>query len=165
MLERIALYNELLAEHKGQILNYCCFVAVEHDATRDLVQEVCAALWAAMERYDPAFGPRQRNRWVQKVMRHTVYDFLFRRRRVATLPLEGAEGLAAPGDEAGEVLEELMAYLTDEERRLMQRLFEGYTRAEIAQEYGLQPGGIDQRVARITKKMKSIYAKLYEEGK
>ncbi len=156
------LYSDLLAEHGGQILNYCCMIGVDLDTTRSLVQEVNIAIWLALDRLDPSSSPRQVNRWIQKVMRHTIYDYCFRRRRISTQPLDNTIPLPAPDNADRELLDELVSYLPADDRLLMQQLLDGYSRAEIAAADGITRNAVDQRVHRIVNKMKTIYSKLYE---
>lgn len=59
-------------------------------------------------------------------------------------------------DYAGDV-EEMLAVLTDDERRLMQMRLDGYDGAEIADALGISPSAVYTRTNRILKKLRTKF--------
>lgn len=159
--DKYCRYNELLHDFGRHIVGYCSRHAVGRAETRELVQDVMVALWQRMDYLDPASTPRQVNRWLQRLMRQAVFDRYFRRRPLPTVPVEEA---AAVSDDEGhdrELLDDLVSRLDPDERQLIAERLEGYTPAEMAEQHRTTVNTMNQRLSRITKKLKTIYNQLY----
>ena len=154
-------YEELLHDFGRHIASYCSRHAVGRVETRELVQDVMVAVWEGLDRLDAASTPRQVNRWLHKLMRHAVYDRYFRRKALPTVPLEMAGDVADSETCDRELLDDLVSRLSPDEQELIRERFEGYTPAEMAAKRNLTVNTLNQRMSRITQKLKTIYGQLY----
>ena len=154
-------YNELLRDFGRHIVGFCSRHAVGRTETRELVQDVMVSLWLRMDYLDPASTPRQTNRWLQRLMRQAVFDRYFRRKPLPTVPLEEAEGVSESTTADRELLYDLVSHLDAAERQLITERLEGYTPTEMAERHNTTVNTMNQRLSRITKKLKTIYNQQY----
>lgn len=154
-------YDALLHDFGRHIASYCSRHAVGRGETRELVQDVMVTLWQKIDNLDPASSPRQVNRWLHKLMRQVVFDRYFRRRQPTTVPLDEVTGMAESEDYDRELLDALVAHLDPDEQELIRERFEGYSPAEMANKRDLTVNTLNQRLSRITKKLKTIYEQQY----
>lgn len=154
-------YDVLLNDFGRHIASYCSRHAVGRGETRELVQDVMVTLWQKLDNLDPASTPRQVNRWLHKLMRQVVFDRYFRRRQPTTVPLDEVAGMSESEDYDRELLDDLVAHLDPDEQQLIAERFEGYTPAEMAERHHTTVNTMNQRLSRITKKLKTIYEQQY----
>ncbi|MBQ6955152.1 MAG: RNA polymerase sigma factor [Bacteroidales bacterium] len=148
-------YEALLRDFGRHIEHYCfthCSSAFE---ASELVQAVLDKVWNGIATLRPDSSSRQVNRWLQKVMRSAAADW-FRRRRGHTVPLEATALVADQPSYDTELLDDLLSYLSDEERVLLQERLDGYSSAEIGERHGIAANAVDQRIFRIVNKLKQI---------
>ena len=130
----------------------------DHERCRDLVQEVCIALWLRFGGLRAGATPREERAWVRWVARTTL-DHLHRSKSVAERPLtvDIAETLVAtdPLKEQEEV-EHVMASFSPEEQRMVRLQLEGYRADEIAQLMGLKRDVVYQRMHRAVQKARRV---------
>ncbi len=151
MNNRHQSYTELLRRHRSLVWRLCWARARgDFERCRDLVQEVSLSLWEHYGRLRPGSGPLQERAWVFWHTR-TVLDHLHRRPSptLVALPAE----MPADEDDSREHLDDLLASLGDEDRRLVQLRLEGYDASEIAQQLRISRDAVYQRLHRIIERL------------
>ena len=157
-------YMALLEAFNRHIERYCVVHSNSRAEADDLMQEVFLAVWENIDGLHADSTPPQVNRWLYKVMR-TVFIRHLRRRPApgSTIDLaDVAEIQAEEPDYDDELVEELVAYLPDNDQQILSLRFAGYSNIEIAQRLGIKENTLNKRMSRITKKIKDIYTQLYE---
>lgn len=123
------------------------------DICLDLLQEVSLSLWEHYGDLRPGSNLFEERAWVFWHTR-TVLDHLHRRQRVPveTMSPEIVDNLCASDEEDN--LEDLVAFLSPDDRRIVRMRVEGYKAAEIAAELGVSRDVVYQRLHRIIIKLK-----------
>ena len=151
-------YTTLLLRHKETIWKLCRKYA-KHDADRcaDLVQEVSIALWEHFARLQPDASPLEEKNWVMSNTRLVLRN-IHRTKQLEFLPIDKSmeENIADNRDSSREQLKELFDELSDEERWIMQRRYEGYNAKEIGTMMNLSSNAVYQRIIRIIDKLQQI---------
>lgn len=161
--QRTDRYIALITRHKNLLFWLCCRSArFRRQQALDYHQDVLQRLWYSLDTLPVNASLGREKAWV----RLQVRSVLFAQRRdepPPTLPLNAAAGLADDDrqHEARELLDELMAYLRDDDRQLLQQQLDGYTAAEMAVDLRVTPHAVELRLARIRKRLRQIYEKLY----
>lgn len=154
-------YDELLQSYRRHIASYCSRHAVGRSENLALAQDVMVAIWQKLDYLDPSSTPRQVNRWLHKLMRQVVFDRYFRRRQPTMVPLDEVAAMQESEDYDSELLDDLMSHLDTDEQELLRERFSGFTPAEMAAKRNLAVNTLNQRMSRITKKLKTIYEQQY----
>lgn len=146
-------YTELLRRHRSLVWTLCWSRSRgDYERCRDLVQEVSLSLWEHYGRLRPDTGPLQERAWVVWHTR-SVLDHLHRRPSPTLVPL--TDDIAAESDDTSETVDELLASLSDADRRLVQLRLEGYDGDYIARELGVKRDVVYQRLHRIIEKLRT----------
>lgn len=155
-------YMALLGDFSRHIEHFCAIHSNRREDADDMMQEVFIMVWENIDGLREDSTPRQVNRWLQRVMRTVFIRHMRKQPRYSTSDLDDAKGLQVEQDDNAELIEELVAHLPAEDHQLMQERFEGYSNKEIAQRHGLKENTLNQRMSRITTKLRDIYIQLYE---
>ncbi|MBP5527497.1 MAG: hypothetical protein J6X79_03475 [Bacteroidales bacterium] len=155
----LTLYAELLHDHRQQILSYCWSHSTDLTDADILLVSITNALLRSIGTLRRDSTPRQRHRWLQRVMHHAYIDH--RATRPHSVPLTKAGAIAVESDEDTLLVEALLEHLTDDDRAFLQQRFHGYSPHEQALHYGVSDGAIHQRYHRIILKLRDIYNKYY----
>ena len=126
--------------------------------TKDLAQEVWIVLWQKFNQLDFSAPERQQRRWLERLAESTIID-LYRRENPMPEALtdEMAECIAdADSKQKAEELEEVMANLGPEERKLMRLYIEGYRGDEIAAIMGIKRNAVYLRIHRAVSKARRM---------
>ena len=158
----LQLYAEVLHDFRRHIIAFCYRHSESRLEAEQLSEEVVDAVRRSIGGLDPASTLQQRNRWLQKVMRHAYSDHR-QRRRVRTVPLDEAAGMAVGEDYDRELLEALLQHLSAAERDFLQEMFDGYTPAEMARRRDTSRNAIYQYYHRIVKKLRDAYKQHYAD--
>lgn len=128
----------------------------------DLVQEVFAVLSRCHPQLPPDASPRVERAWLRTATRN-VLNHLSRRPVVPTVPLTTKHDHAEDDGyrRRHELVDELAAYLDDDEHQLLQLHLDGFSNDEIAIILGIKTDAVRQRMHRIVGKMRATYEKLY----
>ncbi len=156
-------YTELLQTHRPQILRYCWKHGRDVVDCELLLDRVMQNIWKGMRTLRADSSPRQRNRWLQVVMRHALADHLAAHREVLVYANLECRPLPPDVDYDSELLDALLQHLGEDDRTFLRERFEGYTPAEQAQRRGMTVDAIHHRYSRLVKKLKTIYQKYYAE--
>lgn len=161
-------YATFLEQFRGNITRFCIYYSNNCNDAEDLMQEIFAAIWVNLPKLQADCTPRQANRWLYKLMFYVWFKHLRNSRQPKHMPqallekLEYSDHDSESRAELAALLEELAAYLTEEDDRiLVEELRQGYTAAEIAQRYSYTIGATRTRISRLKDKLKTIYDKLY----
>lgn len=161
-------YASFLVHFRGNITRFCIYYSNNRDDAEDLMQEIFAAIWVGLPTLWVDCTPQQANRWLYKLMYSVWFKHLHHSKKHKHMPqalLERLEYSDTDSDSRAELaalLEELAAYLTEEDDRiLVEELRQGYTAAEIAQRHSYTIGATCTRISRLRDKLKTIYDKLY----
>ncbi|MBR1766100.1 MAG: sigma-70 family RNA polymerase sigma factor [Bacteroidales bacterium] len=127
----------------------------EKERCKDLVQEVCLALWRGFSNLREKENIKLEKAWVWWHIR-TQISHLERERKEDTLPddYEKADVDALLSEERKEALEEIMTPLGKREREVVAMRMEGYDYQEIGQQMGISAAGAKQTMYRAMEKMK-----------
>jgi RNA polymerase sigma factor (sigma-70 family) len=151
-------YTKILLRHKKLIWRLCRRYA-KHDAKRcsDLVQEVSIALWEYYGRLQPDAGTLEETWWVLSVTRLVLRN-MHRHKREEEQPMADwmADTIADNSNNDSDRVQELLAELPEEDRRLIQLRLDGYSGSEIGEIMGLKRDAVYQRIKRIIDKLKQI---------
>lgn len=151
-------YTTLILRHKKLIWHLCRRYA-RRDADRccDLVQEVSVALWEYYGRRKPGSGLVAERRWVA-LNTNTLLRNMHRAGRATETPVDNWQesAIADDCDHARDLVQDLMAALPDDDRKLLQLRLDGYSGSEIGEQMGLSRDAVYQRINRIIKKLKQI---------
>ena len=154
-----AFYEGLVIRNAG-LIRWLCLRQADGDQSLcdDLVQEVLVGLWLHLDSYRRLVPEKV---WIGWQGRTILYDY--RRHRLPPperLAYEVADSLAEESLHAREQLEELTAYLTEEERQLVQKHLDGYKTKEIAQQMDLTPNAVYKRMKKVMEKLRYINDKI-----
>ena len=151
-MDRQKGYTELLRRHRPLVWTLCWARAHgDYERCRDLVQEVSLSLWEHYGRLRPDAGLLQERAWVFWHAR-SVLDHLHRRPTPILVALP--DNMAAPEDDSRELLDELLATLSDDDRLLVTLRLEGYDAAEIARRMNIGRDAVYQRLHRIIERLR-----------
>lgn len=152
IIERQFRYLAMLRIFERHIVNYCYSHSNGVEDAQDLSQDIMVLIWEKLDTLKPNSTPQQQNRWLYKVMRTAFVRHLWHKPRIKTIPLSAADNVANEEDSDG--LEELLDCLNDDDRRLLEAYFQGYTHVEVAKAFGLSNEAARQRYHRIIKRLK-----------
>ena len=154
-------YCSLMERHRTTVWRACWrFAHGNPEWCKDMVQEVWIALWLRFDQLRVDANPLQQRAWVWRVARSVLVD-LYRKHEPETVPLDAIRDLPdlPASAEMAELVDDLMARLGDEERRLLQMRLDGYDAVEMAQALGIERNAVYQRVNRIIKKLRKEYGR------
>lgn len=149
----------MLRHHRATVWRLC----LQHshgdiERCRDMMQEVCIALWLHFDQLRPDASLQEERSWVCWQCRSAL-DLL---RRKEHLPLqrlpEGAEESLPTDDSATrrEDVDELLSAVNDDERCVIQLRLDGYDADEIADVMGVGRNAVYQRIHRAISKMRRL---------
>lgn len=151
-------YQALLKRHGWLVWRRCWLRARgDRERCRDLMQEVFIGLWLRFDSLRPGCSVAEERAWVRWVTR-SVLDHQGRRQQAETVALtpELEDTLAEPADESlSEQLDDYLATLSDDDRRLMQMQLDGYCADEIAAQMGIARDAVYQRIHRAVARMRA----------
>lgn len=147
-------YTELLLRHRPLVWALCWRRARgDYERCRDLVQEVSLSLWEHYGRLRPGAGPLQERAWVVWHTR-SVLDHLHRRPSPTLVPLP--DDMPAEVNDTDDTLDDLLAALPPDDRRLVQLRLEGRDGAYIAEKLGIKRDAVYQRLHRIIERLRML---------
>ena len=150
-----------MLRHRTTVWRTCSrFAHNDKERARDLVQEVYLALWLRFDQLGAGANQWQQRVWAWRTTRSVLVD-LYRKHEPETVPLDAIRDLPdlPASAEMAELVDDLMARLGDEERRLLQMRLDGYDAVEMAQALGIERNAVYQRVNRIIKKLRKEYGR------
>ena len=145
-------YTELLRRHRQLVWMLCWTRAHgDYERCRDLVQEVSLSLWEHYGRLRPQATALQERAWVLWHTR-TVLNHLHRRPSPTLVPLSAD----VPADDTNgrETIDDLLALLGNDDRRLVTMRLEGYDADEISEALGIKRDAVYQRLHRIIERLR-----------
>lgn len=154
-------YEAFMLRHRTTVWRTCSrFAHNDKERARDLVQEVYLALWLRFDQLGSGANQWQQRVWAWRTTRSVLVD-LYRKHEPETVPLDAIRDLPdlPASAEMAELVDDLMARLGDEERRLLQMRLDGYDAVEMAQALGIERNAVYQRVNRIIKKLRKEYGR------
>lgn len=154
-------YISLLATYRRHIAHFCVSHCDNRADAEDLAQDIYAALWRSIATLQPDSTPRQQNRWLFRLMRGVYARRLRKKLPFLHADIDKVAGLVQPVDNNREIINDLAADLSDDERLLLARHLDGYSAEELAAEFGVTSAVIRKRMQRIKEKIiikrKEIY--------
>ncbi|MCR5445822.1 MAG: sigma-70 family RNA polymerase sigma factor [Bacteroidales bacterium] len=162
--QRDERYLDLIERYQDPIF-WLCYrrASFRRQLAFDYQQEVRLRIYTSLDTLSPDATPRQEHAWVVSQARSVLSNLA--RHEHPTLPL-GAAGLLVDHDaqrEARETIDELMAYLPDDERLLLTQQLEGYSVDEIASGLHLPEPAVRKRISRAKQHLRDIYNRLYNQ--
>ena len=161
--ERIYAFYTGLVRRNASLIRWLCLREARGDQALcdDLTQEALLGLWLHLDSYRRSLPESV---WIRWKVRTILYAY--RRHRLPPpeqLAFDVADNLAEEACHARESLEELTAYLTPDERALIQQRLEGYSTAEIAERQGTTDSAIYKRLAKVMEKLRIINEKINKQ--
>lgn len=152
-------YEEMVRRHTGLIRRVCVLRSGgDEELCRELEQEVAIGLWLHLDSYIPG---RAEAAWVYWRARKVVYDYFHRRLPPPDLlSQEIVDTMAEETSQGCELLEEIMAYLDPEERRLLKLRLEEESVADMAARLQCSTNAVYKRLEHVIKKARKINEKL-----
>ncbi len=162
--QRTDRYIELMKRQEKVIFWLCCrYARFRRDRSLDLMQDVRERIWRTLDHLAVDASPDQERAWVRWQTR-SVLDRHRRHAALPTAPLDQADDVAdAELDretERQELLDELMAFLPPDDRRLLQRQLQGYSAQEIAAELHLSAHTVQNRLSLARQRLSQIYTQI-----
>ena len=149
----------MLRRHRPMVWRLCLqHSRGEKERCRDLMQEVCIALWLHFGQLRPDASPLEERAWVRWQCRSAL-DLLRRKEHLTLHPLPTGIEETLPADsgtEQREAVDELLSALKPDEQRLMRLQLDGYPTDEIARLMGIGTGTVYQRVYRAMAKLRRV---------
>ena len=148
-------YSELVLRHEWVIRMLCLRHTDDDEELKDLVQEVRIGLWECYAACGGSLGAWPEGLWV---FWHTRSVTSRRRRKGKTelvrLDAQMLESIAADGDAAKELVDELAEGLAPRYAELLRQLREGYSVAEIAEMSGEPIATVKSRRQRLVEQLR-----------
>lgn len=151
-------WEALVKRHQDRVLNLAYQFTGDRDEARDLAQEIFVRLYLRLDQYDPA---RPFRFWFNSLARNLCIDHYRSRRekqRLATVALEAADRIAAPGpspdrhlarrEERDLILAALDALSAISREAIVLKDLQEMTLEEIARSLDLPIGTVKSRVFR-----------------
>lgn len=164
-LSQATLYADLM-EHYGSMMNNLCMLQARNlDEAKQLQLVAENAVWNAVAKL-PSHA-RTNRRWFFTVVRHAFIDHYRKKRKTVSLDQLTAPSLLSIDTRHDdttamrETIDEISAHLAPNELHIINRIIEGYTTQEIAQELGISYDSMRQRKHRTIQKMIKIRKELY----
>lgn len=153
-------YSPIILEFERQMYTYCYYILQDHEETKDAVQEIFIKVYMNLHQYTRQVSFSS---WLYKVAYHHLINMKQKQGRWLKLIDRCKEQQPAPAISPYESeIDELLAYLTTEERHiLLLKSVEQYSFEEIGEVMGIQPPTLRKRYERIRKK---LLAKAKKEG-
>ncbi len=156
----LSLYAELMQAYRQHMLNFCWDHSANPAEADMLLVAVTNDLLRSVGTLRPDSTPRQRFRWLQRVMRHAYADY--RTKSPGIVPLSKVPDIAVETDEEAELVNAMLQHLSDDERSFVEERLQGYKPQEQASMHHISCDAVYQRHHRILMKLRTIYAKYYE---
>lgn len=147
-----------MVRHHKTVWRTCWrFAKGDEEQCKDLMQEVFIMLWLRFDELRTDVNEWQQRAWVKKISQSVLID-LYRHRETKTERLceTMANSLPDTPTDYTEHLDDLMAHLSSDDRRLMQMRLDGYDASEIASELGIMRNTVYQRMHRAMEKARKI---------
>ena len=154
---------ELLLRHQRFVWWLCLRHALgEVEYGGDLVQEVFAVLSRCDPQLPPDASPKMERAWLRTASRNVLRN-RSRHPVVPTVTLTAKHDRAEDDDyrRRRELVNELAAYLDDDDRQVLQLHLDGFSPADIGIILGAKADTVRHRLSRLVPKMRAIYEKLY----
>lgn len=152
-------YNGLLLRHRSMLWRMCWLRSHgQWDCCCDLMQEVAIALWKNRGKLRPGSTQQEERAWVRWQAR-SVFDSQRRHKTLYTVPIDDAlaHTLAASDSSAtDETVDDALAALGPDERRMVRLRLDGYCADEIADLLGIGRDAVYQRLHRAVVKMRRV---------
>lgn len=156
MDERQETYGALLKRHWAMLWRMCWrHAGGDRSRCEDLMQEVCIALWENREKLRTGATSGEERAWVRWQARSVFYQ-TERRKGPKYVSIDTVEN-DYPAEDAQTVderIEEILAVLSSDERRMVRMRMEGYDGKEIGEAMGVSRDAVYQRIGRAIRKMR-----------
>lgn len=153
-------FEAFIQIHRDAIRHYCWqYAGGDDERCKDLVQEVCIALWLHFDELRDDANKWQQRAWVKKITHSKLVDLYRRGERLPLVSLTNAMSATIPDSNSSsreEDLEEIMVALNPEERVLVRMYIDGYRGEEIADIMRLKRGAVYQRMFRVMSKVRKV---------
>ena len=160
--QSLELYGEIQLAFWQHIVSFCRKHSKDLDEAEVLCDKIIKAVRRGIGGLNPESSQRQRNRWLQRVMR-TAYADYCRSQQYTLVPLEEALEVADGEAYDHELLMSLLEHLTPGERAFTDLLLKGYHVQEIPAMLGITLATAYQRYHRIVLKLRGVYYRLYAD--
>lgn len=153
-------YAPIIRQFERQMYTYCYYIFRNHAETEDAVQEIFIRAYMNLHQYSNQVSF---SAWLYKVAYHHLINIKKKQDRLLKLMDRCQEQHPVPDISPHQtVVEELLTYLTAEERHiLLLKSVEQYRFEEIGEVMGIKPATLRKKYERIRKK---LMAKAKEEG-
>lgn len=151
-------YEKLMERHRTLLFQHCWrYAGGDADRCRDMVQEVCLAVWSGLEGLRPGATDAEERVWLSLVMRRTLFNG---RRGTSPDPARLEAVLREWQDDSAERLraevEGQLEWLDSDEAWVLRQRLAGYSSAEIARQQGVTDSAVRHRLQRIVAKLRDI---------
>lgn len=163
-------FDDLYEAHRPKLISYALSLVSDHQLAEDLVQEAALRLWKAIEAGIVTVdeGESRTDRFFVLFKNNIFFEFLDHRRK-STLKIVSLEEVGEKGFEiaasaksfvdqilTAKLVDHCLSTLTDEDRRIIYLLVEGYNSKEIGKELGISPPAVRKRIERARRKLRSL---------
>lgn len=160
--EYVGRYLSLIERHQDLIFWRCYRHArYRRQQAFDYQQEVRLRIYVSLGTLWPDANEHEERAWVKLQIRSVLSNL--RCVEHSDLPLEAADQVPDSDEqrENRELLDDLLAYLADDDRQLLQWTLDGYSGVEIADRLGIDINTAYKRISRAKQRMVGVYKRLY----
>lgn len=151
-------YGKLMERHHLLLQQHCWFYATGNtDRCRDMVQEVCLAVWSDLQNLRPNATEAEERTWLRLIIRRTIFN---QRRGVKPDPVRLEAVLREWQDDYGarmrDEVEGQLELLSPDEAWVVRQRLAGYTSEEIARQRGVTASAVRHQMQAIIRKLQKL---------
>ena len=146
------MITKLYPVYRQELLKYCFTICGNASDAEDLLQETFARALSHLDLLEE-LGEKEQRAWLYKVARNLFYDACRKKKAAGKHRQQPKEETIGEFSEV-ETAMILSQLPPDLSRLFIKRYFEGYTSAELAEEYGLSPSGVRAGLSRARQLLK-----------
>lgn len=151
-----AEFTALIERHE-RLIHKIAFAYCRNASDRaDVVQEICAQLWRARDRYDPRF---RETTWIYRIGLNVAISHYRRERRHVEHAAPLGEPAAPPHDDRTRTLLGFIEQLDPLDKALVVLYLDGNDHSEIAAVLGITATNVGTKLSRIKDKLRAAHAR------
>ena len=158
-------FRSLIHRHEWLLWLLCYrYAQGYYSRARELYQEVLCAVWCRLQQLEADADTLRERQWLRLQARNVMSHR--HRQRQLIVPLDERLGNSLVDEEAeqqrrnNELLDELAAHLSDEDRQLVRLYRDGFRPDEMAQILSISTEAVYQRLHRTVQRMKTIHEQI-----
>lgn len=151
-------FEEIYGTYSPKVYRLCMGYVNDHDAAKDLVQEIFITVWQNLSRFR---NESSVSTWVFRIATNTCLRQIEKEKRMpkTALPVQMEEPKEARKDEQIDFLYKCISELPETEKIIISLELEDVPQAEIASIVGLSEGNVRVKLHRIKEKLTQKFSR------